>query len=69
MTPLDLKIKELMRQFLQRKINQSKHENGLQRIAAIIVKESEQEKFLDEMWLFINQELIKEQNGTKESSN
>lgn len=53
-----------MRQFLAFRMNQEKA-NTAQRAIGFAIRESELERFLDDMWVFINKGLLEDQkNGT-----
>lgn len=60
-TPLDLGVKDLMRQFFQGRMNMAKHQGGLAVVPGILIREEEMEKFIDEQWIFINKD---QHNGT-----
>lgn len=64
MTPIELEIKEWLRQFLLRSLERSKKVSAFKGVPAIIVRETELEDFLDEMWIFINKQ--KMNNGSEE---
>jgi len=66
MTPLDLRIKELMRKFLDGRMKNEKARTA-NMATGFVIREVELESFLDDMWLFINKALLEDQkNGTQE---
>lgn len=66
MTPLDLMIKEYMRQYLKGRMDYEKARTA-NMATGFVIREKEIEKHLDEMWVFINKKLLEEQkNDTQE---
>jgi hypothetical protein len=61
MTPIDLKVKEYIRQFLKNRM-QAEKDNTAGRAIGFVVRETDIEKLLDGMWVFINKKLLNEQN-------
>lgn len=57
MTPLDLMIKEWMRQFLAERMAKEKA-NTANMATGFLIREKELEPFLDEMWVFINKKAM-----------
>lgn len=58
MPPIPIEAKDIMRRFFRGRILQSKAQAGIAAMGAIIVKEHEMEDFLDEMWFYVNKELL-----------
>jgi hypothetical protein len=55
MTPLDLEIKQHIREFMVAQMNTVKHRTmPLSALPAIIIKEVDMERFIDELWVHIN---------------
>lgn len=55
MTPLDLAIKQHIRDFMVAQMNIAKHQSmPFNTLPAIIIREVEMERFIDELWVHLN---------------
>lgn len=61
-TPIDIRVKEYMRQFLQMRMDKEKMQSGLH-ASGFVLRQSELEKFLDDAWVHINSKLLADQNN------
>lgn len=64
MTPIEIIVKEFLRRFVTRKMDEAKAKTGNMAVPGIIIRPGEEEKFIDEMWVSINKDQ-QEYNGTK----
>jgi hypothetical protein len=64
MTPVDIKIKEYMRQFFNNRMQAEKN-NTAQMATGFVIRQMDIEKFLDDMWVFINRKLLEDQKNAQ----
>ena len=51
---MDIRIKQFIREFFTGKMNEAKRRHGMTTVPAIIVREEELEKFIDDLWFDIS---------------
>ena len=64
MTPLPLEVKQYIRDFFTGQLNMSKHQHeAFGRLPAIIIKEVDMERFIDDLWVNINKRTITDEKA------
>lgn len=60
-TPIPIAVKQSLRDFVTSKMNEAKRlAMPHQQLPAIIIREVEMERFIDDLWLSINRPLLKQ---------
>ena len=66
MFPVDIEVKEYMREFFAAKMRVAREQGGLAKVGGIVLKEQDTESFLDELWFFINKRVMEQHGANKE---
>ena len=66
LTPVDIKIKGYMREFLAQRLQEERQGTAFT-ATGFVLRGIDLEKFLDAIWLYINRRMLEDQNGAKQS--
>lgn len=67
-TPIDIRVKEYMRQFFNNRFAAEKA-NTANMATGFHILGVNMEKFIDDMWVFINKKLLEDQSNEQEHNN
>lgn len=60
--PLDIRIKQYMREFVLDRIDYEKKRHGILRgSGGMILREVDAEKYIDDLWVYVNKKLLEQQ--------